>query len=227
MWDRYFYLSMSLLIAAIVVYGFSHTINDNLLHATPIRPWFLYLHGAVFSGWVVFFILQTSLVSFRNVRLHRTLGWFGVALGCVITLLGPFTAIGIARFKISHHIEAYPQFLSVPLWDITSFTAAFALAIYWRRRPEFHRRLMYVATCALTAAAFGRFPWKAFQDNWFYTGVDVLILCGITRDLVVTGRVHPVYRWALPILILGQSFAIYLSNSANPVWMRIVHGMVG
>ena len=48
--NQYFYFCMSLLIAAVVVYGFSHTVNDNLIHATPPRPWILWLHGAVFSG---------------------------------------------------------------------------------------------------------------------------------------------------------------------------------
>ena len=30
-------------------------------------------------------------------------------------------------------------FLSVKLLDIVSFTAVFWLALYWRRKPEFHR----------------------------------------------------------------------------------------
>ncbi len=54
--NRYFYFSMSLLIAVIVVYGFSHTIDHNLLHATPRRPWILSLHAVVFSGWVIFLL---------------------------------------------------------------------------------------------------------------------------------------------------------------------------
>jgi hypothetical protein len=37
--NRYFYFATSLLIAALVVWGFSHTIDQNLIHATPVRPW--------------------------------------------------------------------------------------------------------------------------------------------------------------------------------------------
>jgi len=37
------------------------------------------------------------------------------------------------------------------------FTIAFALAVYWRKKSEFHR-LILIACCALTtAAAFGPF----------------------------------------------------------------------
>ena len=41
---------------------------------------------------------------------------------------------------------------------MTSFTVLFWLAIYWRKKPEFHRRLVLIATCALTSAGFGRWP---------------------------------------------------------------------
>ena len=44
--DKYFYFSMSLLVAAVVVYGFSHTIGDNLIHPAIPRPLLLYFHGA-------------------------------------------------------------------------------------------------------------------------------------------------------------------------------------
>jgi hypothetical protein len=54
---QYFYLCMSLLIAVVVVYGFSHTIGQNLLHASPIPPFILTIHAIVFPGWVLFFIL--------------------------------------------------------------------------------------------------------------------------------------------------------------------------
>ena len=128
--NQYFYFAMSLLIAAIVVWGFSYTIDQNLIHATPTRPWILYLQGAVCSGWVVFFILQSSLVRMHKVRVHRTLGWVGVAWGVAILVLGVSTVISMTRFKmVSLHLPDAWQFFIVPLWDITCFTVVFTLAI--------------------------------------------------------------------------------------------------
>ncbi len=63
---RYFYFAMSLLIAATVVVGFQRTVNDNLFHPAIPRPFLLWIHGAVFSAWVIFFILQSTLV-----RVHK------------------------------------------------------------------------------------------------------------------------------------------------------------
>ena len=45
---QYFYFCMSLLIAVVVVYGFSHTIGQNLLHASPIPPFVLTIPRPLF-----------------------------------------------------------------------------------------------------------------------------------------------------------------------------------
>jgi hypothetical protein len=225
--SQYFYFFMSLLIAAVVIYGFSRTIDQNLIHATPIRPWILYLHATVFSGWVVFYILQSALVRMHKVRVHRTLGWFGVALGVMIPVLGVSTAVTMTRFRIFHfHSTDAASFLIVPLCDMACFTVPFALAIYWRKKPEFHRRMMLIASCALTAAAFGRFPMPLIREAWFYAGVDILIVLGVLRDLIVTRRVHPVYRYALPAFIVGQIFAMHLFLTASTRWVAIANAIL-
>jgi hypothetical protein len=226
--DKYFYFGMSLLIAVVVVYGFSHTINQDLIHATPPAPWVLWLHGAVFSGWVVFFIFQSTLVRTHNVKVHRRTGWFGVGLGSVMTVLGIWTAVVMDRFNFFHfHDPGAKTFFAIQLWDMISFTTFFWLAVLWRRRPEFHRRLILIATCVLTSAAFGRFPLVTFSTYWFYAGVDSLICLGVIRDLIVTKQVHVVYRYALPLLIVGQIVAVHLMADRPEWWVKIANAMMG
>jgi len=215
-----FYLFMSLLIAVVVVYGFSHTIDHNLLHASPIPPFILTIHAIVFPGWVLFFILQTALVRSRNVRLHRTLGWFGVALATGILVIGFLTAIGMDRFALQQlHDTEVPAFFIIQVMDLLCFAIPFTLAIYWRRRPEFHRRLMLIGSCALTDAAFGRFPLLPLVYS--PAGVDALIFLGILRDLIVDRRVHKVYLYAFPLLIVVQVFCFQTYVHASPWWVRI------
>ena len=69
--SQYFYFCMSLAMAALVVWGFSRTVNANLFHANPPRPLLLWMHAAAFSTWVVFFTLQSVLVRMRKVSVHR------------------------------------------------------------------------------------------------------------------------------------------------------------
>jgi hypothetical protein len=233
LFTQYIYFSMSLLIAAVVIYGFSHTIDSNLIHAVPVRPWILYLHATAFSGWVAFFILQSALVRTRNVRAHRTLGWFGVAMGAGMPVLGVATALSMARFRFfKFHEAGAPPFLAIQFWDMICFTSLFVLAIYWRRKPELHRRLILIASCGLTAAAFARFPLASLLTQWRppaavgYAGADLLILFGVLRDLMVARRAHRIYLYALPILILGQSLAVYLAFGMPSYWVKITGWLV-
>lgn len=226
--ENYLYFFMSLLIAAVVLFGFSQTVEIKLIHAAPPRPFLLYVHGAVFFGWVLFFILQSALVRIRMVPWHRRIGWFGVGLGVAMPVLGVTTAITMARFNRLNLHARYPEAnLLVSFFDITAFTIVFALAIYWRKKPEFHRRLQLMACCALTSAAFGRFPPPLVAPGTLYIGVDILILLAVARDLIVNRRIHPVYLYGLPAFIIGQIFVLYTVMHLSAWWSKTAHVILG
>ena len=218
--DRYFYLVLSLVVAAVVVAGFSKTVDPDLIHATPRRPVLLWLHGAAFSAWVVFFILQSGLVRIRKVSWHRVLGWFGAALAAVMVVLGCVVSVVMFRFDALVLKQPDPSFLSVTFWDMFAFGTAVALAILWRGKPEVHRRLMVVGTSCLLDAGFGRFDY-VFNHNLLYWCLDGVILLGVARDLLVDRRVHKVYLYALPVLLVGQNVAVYLWR-ARPGWWLVM-----
>jgi len=116
------------------------------------------------------------------------------------------------------HEQGVQPFLSIPFEDMIVFGTCMALAIYWRKRPEYHRRLVFIATCQLMDAAIGRFDFW-FNHSIFYVGLDVLIVAGVMRDWVVDGRIHRVYLYALPPIIILQNLAIYVWK-ANPAWWQ-------
>ena len=199
--------------------------NHNLIHASPLPPSVLYIHAIVFPGWVVFFIVQSALIRSHNVQVHRRLGWFGVTLAVAVVVLGARTSASMVRFSIEHKDPFNSTaFTIVQVLDLACFTVPFALAIYWRRKPEFHRRLMLIASCALADAAFGRFP--DLPLIFSPAGVDALICLGVVRDLVVDRRVHRVYLYALPILIVSQIAAMETFLHASPWWMDIANRIV-
>jgi hypothetical protein len=225
--DKYFYFAMSLLIAAIVVSGFRLTINANLLHPSIPRPLILWFHAAAFTGWVGFFIFQSALVRTHNVKWHRFFGWFGAALGAVMVPLGITTSIVMGRFDTTvEHIPGSDAFLIVPFFDMVAFGTFFALAIWWRRKPELHRRLLFIATCGLLDAAFGRYDF-VFNNHLFFPFLDVVIVLGVGRDLLVNRRVHKVYRTALPVLFVVQAFVTYTLVDSSAWWVKIAHSILG
>ncbi len=225
--QRYFYFAMSLLVAVIVVAGFKRTVNDNLFHPAVPRPFILWIHGAAFAGWVVFFILQSTLVRVHKVSWHRSVGWFGAGLAAVMVPLGVTTAIIMTRFdKAQLHQTGIDSFLSVPFYDMIAFGLCIGLAIYWRTKPELHRRLIFIATCSLMDAGFGRFDYLFNHDLYFYC-LDVVILLGVARDLLVDRRVNKVYLYALPLLVVGQSLAVYMFRHNPSWWQGITHSILG
>jgi len=214
---------MSLLIAAVIVYGFSGTVGNKLIHASPRRPILLWVHAVLFSSWAAFYISQSALVRMRKMKVHRTLGWVGAALGTSMVVIGFWVAVVMARFDTSQlHRANRDAFLIVPLFDILAFATCLALAILWRQNPEHHRRLMLIATCALTGAAFGRIPLMHAPLS-FYSGVDGLILLGVLRDLVVSRRIHTVYLIAVPLLVAGQATVAQIFLHRAAFWIRIAH----
>jgi hypothetical protein len=224
--DKYFYFAMSLLFAAIVVVGFSRTVNASLFHAAPPRPFLLWIHGVAFSAWIVFYIFQAALVRTHNVKWHRFFGWFGAGLGTLMVVLGLAIAVIMGRFDAVQLHTPLPAFLSVPWFDMVVFGACLGLAIYWRRKPELHRRLLFIATCGLLDAPFGRFDF-IFNHNLYYPFLDLVILLGVGRDLLVDRRLHTVYRYALPLLIVGQGLTVYLYVGAPAWWLGMTKAMMG
>ena len=225
--EKHFHYCMSLLIAAVVAYGFSGTVDRKLIHANPRAPILLWVHAVLFSGWVTFYIVQSALVRTRKVNLHRTLGWAGTALGTSMVVIGPWVAVVMARFDISQlHRANRPAFLIIQLFDMAAFATCFGLAILWRTRPERHRRLMLIATCALTGAAFGRIPIMHAPIS-FYGGIDGLILLGVLHDFAVKRSIHVVYRIAIPLLVAGQVAVSEIFLHRAGFWIRIAHILIG
>jgi hypothetical protein len=220
---------MSLVAAAIVVSGFSQTVNEKLFHPALAPPEILWYHGAIFSAWIVFYILQSALVRTRKVKWHRFLGWMGAGLAAVMVPLGVATGIVMVHFETYQlHEPGRYAFLAIPFFDIGSFAVCIALAVWWRKKPELHRRLIFFGTCALLVAAFARIDHAIVrQHSLQYFCADLMIALGLGRDLLVNRRVHAVYRVALPVYFVMQLFVIYLSRIGPEWWLRIAHAIVG
>lgn len=221
-----FYFAMSLVTAAVVAYGFHFTVQQRLLHPAVQPPAIIWVHASISGAWLLLFITQTGLVSTRKVSTHTKLGLLGIALGTALVIVGVWTTIAMARFHAANPVSGGPgpAFMIVPLSQIATFAALFAAGIALRRKDrEAHRRLMFLATCVLTAPGWGRIP-DLPPGTPFY-GVDILVLAGIARDLVLMRRLHAVYVWVFPVMIVSQIAAMAILLLKPAWWMAVVNAI--
>jgi hypothetical protein len=229
---RYFYFAMALLLTAIAWYGFSHTIEENLFHPSFQRPRVLYVHAAVFGGWVALLVVQTGLIALaRKRRWHRWLGWLGVAMACAMPVLGTWSALRMTRLRYGFGDLDDVAFLILAFNDMAAFAALMAAAILLRNRQnEAHKRLVLMATCLISVAALTRFPpWLPAPEHgvWpYYLYADLLVALGLIRDIVATGRPHWVYLRVFPAVIAVQAVANAVYMTRPRPWMDLALWLV-
>jgi signal transduction histidine kinase len=92
---------MSVLLAALVISGFSRTVNANLFHGNPPRPLLLWIHGTAFSTWILFFIAQSALVRARKVSAEEELRHNQAVLAHASRI----TSLGLLVASIAHEVK--------------------------------------------------------------------------------------------------------------------------
>src|SRR3954452_14258854 len=90
---RRFYVGMAIAFAITVFAGFARTYFLKAHFGSPPLGPLVHLHGAIFTTWVLFFLVQTTLVASGRTYLHRRMGIAGVVLAALVLALGTTVAI--------------------------------------------------------------------------------------------------------------------------------------
>src|SRR5262249_8177801 len=86
--DRRFYLFITILTAALVFAGFARTFFLNAFFAKLQLPSLWVVHGVAVSGWIVILLTQSVLVSTKQIRIHKKLGYASLAVVTLMAYLG-------------------------------------------------------------------------------------------------------------------------------------------
>lgn len=223
----FFYPGMAIFAAAVILLGFSRTYYLKEFFATPPLPWLVHLHGAVMTAWMGLFIAQTALVESGRTSVHRRLGIVGGLLAAAIVVIGP--AVAVYGVRAGHHPVpgANPlSFMIVPFGDIFVFGTLVGAALWYRGRPELHKRLMLVATIAILPPGVARWPLHLPRTPWIFFGIPDFILLGcIAYDCAKTGRLSPAFVVGGVLLIASHPLRLMLSGTA--AWMSFAHWITG
>jgi hypothetical protein len=194
--SRRFFVGMAALLALIVFVGFAPSFYLRTQFGRPALPSTLvYVHGLLFTAWLAVFLFQTSLVATGRVRLHRQAGTGGTVLALVMVVVGCLVQIDHTRRAIASgtYRVALENFLFVSsMLSIVVFAVLVSAAVYLRRNPEAHKRLLLCATIALVFPALGRFPGALTLGPLAPLILTNLLLVPlIGYDLLQRARLHP------------------------------------
>jgi hypothetical protein len=223
--DRRFYLGAGLVALGLVFWGFAHTYYLKLIFGTPALSARLHIHGAVMSSWLVLFVAQACLISARRTDLHRRLGIIGVFVATGVVLVGSSATISAAAREVGRHsaeANARVTVLGLELVQMALFAGLVAAAIAMRRRPDYHKRLMLLATACMMPSAFSRIPLDlTFMVSNFASILilfNVFVMVCALIDTVRNRRLHPAFGWG-GVIVIGALNLAYLI-AISPAWLR-------
>jgi hypothetical protein len=209
--ERIFFGGMAILLCVVVIIGFAPTYFAVGMLRAPLPSPILHYHGAAFTLWMVLFLVQSALISAKRVKWHRSLGTVAFSLPPIMIVLGLIAAIDALHRQVSIGPLDPAVSLSIPLLGILWFTVLIFTSWRDRRRPDSHKRLILLATIALTDAALGRFPWDRIgmsPAGGAVTGLGMLILLVVAYDLFALRRIHHSTMWAAPITFAVGAFSV-------------------
>lgn len=161
----------------------------------------LVVHGLFCMAWMIVLFAQAMLVRGGNIRTHRTLGVAGciAAVGVTVTTIYVF-------FVVWKGWDAMAPYLRANRLLLPSYSILVLLGYLNRRRPEWHKRYMLVATLYMLEPVLSRafdpldplltgftdaevdlYWWAFFVVTWLGFFLSLLVY-----DWRVARRIHPV-----------------------------------
>jgi hypothetical protein len=204
-----FFLVMAVAIAVTVFVGFSPTFYlRSTFNPDKGLSILLHVHGFALSTWIALFLVQTILIVRGSPTLHRRLGWMMVGLAaCIVVLMG---AAIVEQLRRTPPSPPAPFALAFAGFDIIVFAVLVGAAIYWRKRPDWHKRLMLSATILLVEAAVVRIvafhgiheP-RYLQLSQYVSAVFFFVPC-FTYDWATRRKIHPANIVGLTLIMMDQ-----------------------
>jgi hypothetical protein len=237
---RRFHVWMAGVFVLIAFGGFTPSywarIAGGTFHAPPI----IHIHGILLFTWTVFYFLQTALVTSGRTPAHRAWGMAGISLFSVLVCSIIVTKITIVRLDDAHGFgDASRRFSAVAFCALPFMIGLFALAIANVRRPETHKRLMYVLMASLMVPALARVflaflapagaadqgPPPAFVSVPPAWVAALLIVVAMVYDWRTRGRPHRVYVYGGLVLIVTNFLTVLFAGTQT--WMTIARFLEG
>lgn len=210
-----FYRGAALAAALVALAGFFLTYFRPLVTGTFAGPPWAHVHGVLMFSWLALVVIQAFLLP-----QHRQLGWLALILAPAVAASTMAIGVAATRRDLASGIEVgMAGNITAPL----IFCVLVAAAIMRRKDPQWHKRLIFMATVLVLWPAW--FRWRHFlpamerPDIWLGLVLAQLPLgLAMLRDRLQFGAVHPAYLFVGLPLIAEQAFEAFAFG--QPFWNR-------
>ena len=209
---------------AAVFLGFSRSYYLKGMYGAPALPPLFHVHGALFTLWMLLLVVQTGLVATRRVAVHRQLGVAGGVLALLMTGAALAMTLDLARRASADPSGQGLAFVIVPFFTLIVFPVLVGAALFYRSRPDIHKRLMLIATLELVTAGVARIP-GAGSMPLFFVLTDAGLLAMLAYDLGSRGRLHRATLWGGLFLIATQ--VIRTTAGGTAAWIAFARSLAG
>jgi hypothetical protein len=222
--DRIFHTALAVAFLIITVAGFGPTYFLKGFYQTkPLTP-LLHVHGVVFTSWLLLLITQSALVAKHRVDLHKRLGIAGALLAAAMIPLGIMVAVEAARRGAATPGLTPLVFMVFPVGAVVMFAGFIGAALWKRRQPELHRRLIVLGTVSILTPAIARLPFAGHNPVLALLLSLLFVIAGMIHDWRTRRRVHPLYIWGGLIILLSGPGRSAIGNTA--AWQSFARWMV-
>lgn len=221
--DRNLFLWSAILFLLVVLVGYfkSYYFSAFFSDAKPIANALVHAHGIVMSAWVLYFAAQIALVRTKNIKLHITMGFAGIALAALVVVVGMITAYDAQIVRQSAPPGADPrEFFILPAGDMLLFVIFFAGAIYYRKRPAEHKSLMLMTAINFVPAALFRISFVPESYTMLFTfGVPALVaIFSFVWLTLKRGKFNRVFAAAIFLYLVLAPFTFRMILAQTQIW---------
>jgi len=217
-----FFLTIGLIGILAILIGFAKPFILPVSSGNFKAPLIIYVHGAFAFSWVLLFTTQSALIKLKNYKMHKTLGLVGflIALGVAITII----PVGLYAVEKELKQGLGDTAISGIIGNCTSsimFIALVSAGIFYKKRPQLHKRLLLLSTIVLLWPAWFRFrhyfPSVERPDIWFAVVLaDSLIIISWIWDKMKNGKIHPILFYLGLAIIIEHSLEVIMFD--NYLW---------
>jgi hypothetical protein len=249
--DHWFYIGVALLMILFNIAAFGPSLVNSTGRLGPPTT-LVAAHAVVSFGFLLFFLAQATLVATGRTALHRRLGIVGGVLAAAMIVLTYAMSIEMLRrgYDMSGDLQRLefggqslpsdalrdrvPDLgigLALNVSQVVSFGILVAAAIWYRRRPDVHRRLMLLAMLGVLtgppfAHMFGHWaPLRAIVSIVQLPITILLLSVSAIHDHLTEGRVHRASLW--PPILLFVWFGVWVGViGPSPAWQALATRLI-